>query len=95
MSLLPERRLMLGLSICAPHAVQVSVLKNNFGFIKACERAADLMFHAEGLEGLSIQDLKEGDEVEFEVAHKPHQASTKPHQPSKLCAVRWDTQTAP
>ncbi|KAK9825992.1 hypothetical protein WJX74_003805, partial [Apatococcus lobatus] len=67
---------------------KVSVLKNNFGFIKPCERAADLMFHAEGLEGLSLRDLSEGDEVEFEVAHKPHQPSNKPHQPSKLCAVR-------
>ena len=42
----------------------------NFGFISQ-EGADDLFFHANNLEGISFDELKEGDDVTFEVEKTP------------------------
>ncbi|CAD7695418.1 unnamed protein product [Ostreobium quekettii] len=46
---------------------KVAVLKNNFGFIKCCERHNDVLFHFSELDGLEPADLVVGDDVEFAV----------------------------
>jgi len=42
----------------------------NFGFI-AQEGADDLFFHANNLDGVSFDELREGDAVSFEVEETP------------------------
>ncbi|PIR94697.1 cold-shock protein [Candidatus Falkowbacteria bacterium CG10_big_fil_rev_8_21_14_0_10_37_6] len=42
----------------------------NFGFI-AQEGAEDLFFHANNLDGVSFDQLREGDAVTFEVENTP------------------------
>lgn len=42
----------------------------NFGFI-AQEGAGDLFFHANNLEGVDFDQLREGDAVNFEVEQTP------------------------
>lgn len=42
----------------------------NFGFI-AQDGADDLFFHANNLDGISFEELREGDEVTFEVEKTP------------------------
>ena len=52
--------------------MQVQVLKNNFGFIRCCQRAGDIFFHYTSLAaGISQHDLAKGDDVEFTVIKDP------------------------
>ena len=39
----------------------------NFGFIEVEGQEKDLFFHANELDGVTFEELKEGDTVEFEV----------------------------
>ncbi len=43
----------------------------NFGFIAQGEGTEDLFFHANSLEGISFDQLREGDAVTFEVEKTP------------------------
>lgn len=40
---------------------------NGYGFIKVDGEEKDLFFHSNELQGVSFDDLKEGEELEFEV----------------------------
>jgi len=42
-----------------------------FGFISREGQDKDLFFHSSELQGVEFNDLKEGDQVEFEVAEGP------------------------
>ncbi len=42
-----------------------------FGFIAREGEEKDLFFHQNELQGVEFKDLKEGDEVQFEVAESP------------------------
>ncbi len=42
-----------------------------FGFITVDGEEKDLFFHANELQGVEFNELKEGDKVEFEVADSP------------------------
>lgn len=44
------------------------VMDKGYGFIKAEGEEKDLFFHANELEGIEFDELKEGDEVTFEIA---------------------------
>lgn len=48
--------------------VIASVRDKGFGFIKAEGQEKDLFFHATDLVDVEFNDLREGDEVTFEVA---------------------------
>ena len=43
----------------------------NFGFISQGDGQKDLFFHANEVEGSSFSDLREGDQVSFEVTDSP------------------------
>lgn len=45
----------------------IKTLKNGFGFITREGEAKDLFFHAKELQGVTFEELKEGDTVSFEV----------------------------
>jgi len=47
------------------------VSDRGFGFIEREGEEKDLFFHSNELEGVEFNDLKEGDEVQFEVAQGP------------------------
>lgn len=47
------------------------VTPNGFGFIKREGADKDLFFHANELVGVAFNDLREGDEVSFEVTDGP------------------------
>ncbi|MFH1559413.1 MAG: cold shock domain-containing protein [Patescibacteria group bacterium] len=42
-----------------------------FGFISREGEEKDLFFHSNELQGVEFNDLKEGDQVEFEVSESP------------------------
>jgi CspA family cold shock protein len=42
-----------------------------FGFISREGSDKDLFFHSKELQGVTFEDLKEGDKVQFEVAESP------------------------
>ena len=42
-----------------------------FGFIKIDGQEKDLFFHSNELQGVSFDELREGDKVRFEVAESP------------------------
>lgn len=46
-----------------------------FGFIAREGSDKDLFFHVKELQGVQFEDLKEGDEVQFEVAESPKGAN--------------------
>jgi CspA family cold shock protein len=46
-------------------------LNNGFGFIKQEGSDKDLFFHANELKNVEFNDLREGDELTFEVAEGP------------------------
>lgn len=50
-----------------PMSLQVALLKTNFGTIARCERALDIFFHFDNLEGCTSSELAVGDDVEFSV----------------------------
>lgn len=58
-------------------AAQVKQLKEakeaggGFGFIRPCDRAADLFFHFSQLSGVAPAELAPGDDVEFSVVREP------------------------
>ena len=43
----------------------------NFGFISSEEGGNDLFFHASNLDGVSFDELSEGDTVTFDVENTP------------------------
>ena len=45
----------------------IKTLKNGFGFITREGEAKDLFFHAKELSGVTFEELREGDQVSFEV----------------------------
>jgi len=47
------------------------IADRKFGFISREGEAKDLFFHSTELQGVEFDDLKEGDEVEFEVSETP------------------------
>ncbi|MCB9805567.1 cold shock domain-containing protein [Candidatus Nomurabacteria bacterium] len=44
------------------------VMPKGYGFIKAEGQEKELFFHANELQNVSFDDLKEGDQVNFEIA---------------------------
>lgn len=63
---------------------QVALLKTNFGTIARCERALDIFFHFDSLEGCTSSDLSVGDDVEFSVIRE--------EKSRKRTAVRYGCQ---
>lgn len=51
--------------------VATVIADKNFGFIKRSGEEKDLFFHANELKNVSLNDLREGDKVSFEVAEGP------------------------
>lgn len=47
------------------------VTGKGFGFIKREGEAKDLFFHSKELQGVTIEELREGDKMTFEVADSP------------------------
>ena len=47
------------------------VMDKGYGFIKRDGEEKDLFFHANELNGISFDELKEGDPVTFEVSESP------------------------
>ena len=44
-------------------------MDKGFGFIESPEQEKDLFFHASALDGISFDELEEGQAVVFEVGH--------------------------
>lgn len=47
------------------------LMDKGYGFISREGEEKDLFFHSNELQGISFDDLREGDEVEFEVTDGP------------------------
>jgi len=47
------------------------LMDRGFGFISREGAEKDLFFHSKELQGVQFDELKEGDEVQFEVAQSP------------------------
>jgi len=47
------------------------IADRGFGFISPEGSDKDLFFHSKELQGIALEDLKEGDEVQFEVGESP------------------------
>jgi cold shock protein len=47
------------------------ITENGYGFIAREGEAKDLFFHANELQGVSIDELEQGDKVQFEVGEGP------------------------
>ena len=55
-------------SVSMTGCIKKTIQDRGFGFIRPNGGGKDLFFHAKGLlNGLGIEDLKEGDHVQFEV----------------------------
>jgi cold shock CspA family protein len=66
-------------------AAQIKALKptadgggGGFGFIRACERSADVFFHFSALAGCAPGELAVGDDVEFAVSREPPRGLVAP-----------------
>lgn len=54
------------------------VRDRGFGFVKPDGAEKDVFFHAKELQGIVFEELKEGDELSFEIADSPKgQAAVK------------------
>lgn len=49
----------------------VRIMDKGYGFIKREGEEKDLFFHSNDLQGASFDELKEGDEVNFEMQEGP------------------------
>ena len=49
----------------------IATLKETYGFIAVPGEEKNLFFHSRDLSGVSFEDLKEGDEVNFEATAGP------------------------
>lgn len=47
------------------------IMDKGYGFIQVEGQEKDLFFHSNELQGVEFDDLKEGDEVEFETSDGP------------------------
>ncbi len=47
------------------------LMDKGYGFIKVDGQEKDLFFHSKELQGANFDELKEGDELEFEVTESP------------------------
>lgn len=47
------------------------LMDRGFGFISREGQDKDLFFHSNELQGVEFKDLKEGDQVQFEVSESP------------------------
>lgn len=48
-----------------------TITDKGFGFISRAPGQKDLFFHSKNLNGVSFEELRQGDEVEFEVDEGP------------------------
>lgn len=49
----------------------IKKLLNGFGFIQIEGQDKDLFFHSNELEGVTFEELREGDKVQFEIGQGP------------------------
>jgi len=64
------QRRRLGLGVMMTGKIRTLRVDKGFGFIKD-ETGKDLFFHRSAVYGESIDNLREGDSVEFDVGHGP------------------------
>ncbi len=57
--------------------VKKLVPDRGFGFIRPEGNQTDLFFHATAVQGVSFEDLREGQGVEFEVERDPRRGSDR------------------
>lgn len=50
-----------------PEGTVVRIMDRGYGFIKQEGEEKDLFFHSNDLQGMTFEELKEGDKVTFEV----------------------------
>lgn len=54
-----------------PQGTIKKLTDKNFGFISQGDGQNDLFFHANELDGVDFSELREGDEVTFEITESP------------------------